>query len=240
MTTFLSIKSFKIILICVCLLDSFLGKPAFAVRRAATNEPVRRSPRVIQAIFRHENRTDPKILDKMIEELNSDSLSRLSRDDLYSSIDLAFLRGDLNTLKEMASLGIDFKSVYFGKITPLCRAVDLNNLAIVKFLLDKKVDPNQIKEDGSTALMSASAIGNMEILKVLIEAGANPNFQTIERRNTPLLQAVWHGKVDIAISLLEAGANPHHKSKGGKTAFMWATELGNAEMVDALHNIAAD
>lgn len=58
---------------------------------------------------------------------------------------------------------------------PLHLAARLGRADVVKMLLDFKVDPNiSVKGKGVTALMEASVSGHVEIVKMLLTAGADP------------------------------------------------------------------
>ena len=51
------------------------------------------------------------------------------------------------------------------------------NLAGVRQLLSQGVDPNTKTNAGYTALMGASLRGHNQIVKILLDAGADPNIR---------------------------------------------------------------
>ena len=57
------------------------------------------------------------------------------------------------------------------------------------------------------ALHIAVSEGYEDIVKLLLEMGANVSMQLTESGWTPLHLAAQHGRVDIARALLDAGAN---------------------------------
>ena len=87
---------------------------------------------------------------------------------------------------------------------------------IVKLLLDHKAD---INADGSAALYTAIVFDSLEIVRTLIENGANIN--AVDKDGlTPLMCAARNSKVEAATLLLEKGASPDAKAANGNNA--WA------------------
>ena len=106
---------------------------------------------------------------------------------------------------------------YDGK-TQLHLACKDNNIELVKELLNQEVEINTQDSDGLTALHIAN---NIEILKILIEAGANPNLQDHRSGYTPLLDSmVWWNvtKYKLLVPLTDLNL----KSSFGYTALMFS------------------
>lgn len=74
----------------------------------------------------------------------------------------------------MFSTTIDPKYIHYDGKTLLHLACKDSNIILVKELLNLGVEINKQDSDGLTALHIAK---NIEIIKMLIEAGANPNLQ---------------------------------------------------------------
>jgi Ankyrin repeats (many copies) len=64
--------------------------------------------------------------------------------------------------------------------------------------------------------MHACCSGNVQVVKLLLEAGVNMNT-TDKLERTPLMYALWYGNLQVAKLLLEAGANAHTTDKRGRT-----------------------
>ena len=95
-------------------------------------------------------------------------------------------------------------------------------------------------ENGMTALMIAAQGGYSTVVKVLLEASANPNLADEDTGGTPLIYAVESGDVETASLLLEAGADINSQNITGKTALMKAAEFGNVEIAKTLLQSGAD
>ncbi len=89
----------------------------------------------------------------------------------------------------------------------------LGNLVLVQRHLDNGVDVNaKHSEDGKTALIKAAENGHLEVVRILINNGANINTQDINF-NTALSFALENGHTKVADLLKEYGAK-EHEAKG--------------------------
>jgi len=127
---------------------------------------------------------------------------------------------------------------------------DLSNLLIqfawesssynedIKKLLELGVDVNIPDHDGDTALMAASANDNIEIVRLLLEAGANPNIHKTPPIQTPLMTASARGHIEIVRMLLDAGAKVETLDEDGWSAIMYARAQDNMDIVEMLRREA--
>lgn len=136
-----------------------------------------------------------------------------------------------------------------GKFGMVYSACHLQKKDLLSRLLHLGADPNiSFFEDGPHLL---TAIGNsteskkiISIVQILLEAGANPNFN-LNHFEFPLIRAAKNGLFTITKLLLQAGANPDVCTKNNETALFFACKKGYDDIVRLLlvagakHNIVA-
>jgi uncharacterized protein len=120
------------------------------------------------------------------------------------------------------------------KDTPLKRATEFKQLAIVNLLLSRGAKPDIADYHGNTPLIAASYQGDDQIAAALLEAGANPNAIEEIYGYTPLINAAWKGNANVVVKLLAAGADKSIKAKDGRTALVRAQQAGQSEVVRLL------
>lgn len=103
-----------------------------------------------------------------------------------------------------------------------------NQAAVIQLLQDRNTDVNY--DDGGviTPLIPAIWRGHTQIIKLLLNAGANPNI----RPASPLANAL--NNKEIADLLIAAGADINFKDKDGQTDLMTAAVEGRVALVKAL------
>ena len=97
------------------------------------------------------------------------------------------------------------------------RAAKSGDLEAVKHYLDNGVDPNALDPQfASTPLGQASLVGNIDIVKHLIGAGAGVNTRNGDG-STPLHLAAFTGQLEVVEILLQNGADVDAKTDDGNT-----------------------
>lgn len=123
------------------------------------------------------------------------------------------------------------KSNSYG-FTPLILACYYNNKEAVHFLIKKNVNLNYNTQEG-TALMAVTVKGNVDLVKILLEKGANPDL-TNDAGITALMYAVQFENKEIIELLLHYNANKYLLDTNGNSAFEYAIKTKNKEIINLL------
>jgi ankyrin repeat protein len=113
-------------------------------------------------------------------------------------------------------------------------AAKKGDVGCVKMWLAVGVSPNSnFLWLANTPLIEAAANGRIEVVKLLLEKGADVNGHN-EGGETPLHYAAWGGHVKVMEILLDHGANPTLKGTGCGTPMQWAGRGGQIEAIKVL------
>src|SRR5262249_28761310 len=96
----------------------------------------------------------------------------------------------------------------------LVEAVQKQDQKLVSTLLIQKCNVNTRSDDGSTALLWAAHWNDLEIGRLLIRSGADPNAAN-SFSMTPLSEACTNGSAGFVDLLLKSGANPNISAATG-------------------------
>jgi ankyrin repeat protein len=146
------------------------------------------------------------------------------------------LDGSLEEVKRLLLMGADIKAKNEYGLTPFELAVVGNNCSVVEYFLQLGQNPN-LERGGGTLLMSAAANGNIELLKLLLKYGADPELPG-DGKATALMSATGH--TEIFKILVNRGANIHARDNYGRTVLIWAALHGTEEAVALLCKMGAD
>jgi ankyrin repeat protein len=100
------------------------------------------------------------------------------------------------------------------------------------------------ENDGQTPLTAAAQFGRVDVVRMLLQNGADPNLRDFGPdfpHQTPLATAAMHGQLEVCRILLEAGADPNVPSSpnqpgdtGNWTALDWALQANHPAVADLL------
>lgn len=110
-------------------------------------------------------------------------------------------------------------------------------------LLRKGAPPNAVGLTGTTAVYAAALHADPTVVRLLLEAGADPNVEsTDDGEGTPLCAAACWGYDEVVRELLAHGADPGQREDGGRgySPLLWASKNGHREAVRLLLEAGAD
>ncbi|NLW45200.1 MAG: DivIVA domain-containing protein [Syntrophomonadaceae bacterium] len=110
----------------------------------------------------------------------------------------------------------------------------------IRELLDNGVSPDVAGQNGETPLMVSAYLGDEEVTRLLLEAGADPDKKEPEWGNTALMYASFQGHLEVVEMLLDYKADPNISNREGWTALMCAAYAGRPKTVQALIRGGAD
>ena len=110
---------------------------------------------------------------------------------------------------------------------PLMVAAINGNLAMCKKLVARGANPNL---PGWTPLIYAATNNQIEVMRYLIEVGADVNAES-PNGTTALMMAARGGHVEAVKLLLARGAEVNRRNQGGATALSWARR-GGFDVID--------
>lgn len=79
--------------------------------------------------------------------------------------------------KLKTELSKEYNLYFYSKLNILHIAAIMNKTNMLKYVLDNGVDINKIDKDGNTALMFGSKYGHLDVVKLLLKAGANQSIK---------------------------------------------------------------
>ena len=140
-------------------------------------------------------------------------------------------------ISQPASIGMDE-----GLLTPdvkslgqsLLGAASVGDALVVKQLLAKSADANaQDRLLGDTPLIKAVSGNHLGVARILLSAGANPNYQN-QADVSAFLLAALKGHTDMVRLLLDYGADLRSVDRYGSTALISACKRGHVETAQLL------
>jgi ankyrin repeat protein len=135
-----------------------------------------------------------------------------------------------------------------GAYVDICTAAYIGDLERVRELVDK--DPSLANRPSDyvtyyacsgTPLRNAAAGGHLQIVRLLLERGADPNLpeEHIAPRGHALYSAVYNGHFEIARLLLQKGADPNAPVESSADCLSIAMMRSDQSMIDLLCSYGA-
>jgi len=151
----------------------------------------------------------------------------------------AVINNDLTKIKYFLVNGVNPNYLNEEEyMTVLEKAIALNCSEAIYLLLQAGASVNRVSYlEEDTPLALASKLGNIKLVKQLLEKGSDVNDSGFE---SPLYYAVEGKYIEIIKILLEAGADINFRNDEGYTALKRAAQLGYLEIVKLLVEAGAD
>ncbi|MCW8125370.1 ankyrin repeat domain-containing protein [Microbulbifer halophilus] len=148
-------------------------------------------------------------------------------------------RGDMQTLREMQSNGLDINTPVLGEGTALIEAVRENNREISEFLIRSGADVNLPALGDGNPMIAAARHNRLELAKLLHQRGADLDA-AVPRDGTPLIVAIRSGHQVMVEQLIDWGADVNQSAKWDGSPLIAAAMTGNLEIARQLYQRGAD
>ena len=157
--------------------------------------------------------------------------------DTFGKSALAYAAENNDRVSAMHLLGrqADPNSHDMFRVTPLIIACKRGYLSMVKTLLkSRRLQINYTDLEGATALWHAAAQGYPDIVRALLDRGANPRMSNV-RKKSPLIAATENGHLGCVNLLLDVmRQNVDARDDSGMCALQYACEKNFTEIAETL------
>ena len=160
-----------------------------------------------------------------------------------TSLLLASWKGHGDVVQCLLDHGADLNLRDTWYNSPLTLAAHYGHVAVFRLLLDHHADVNFESSTGSTALRHVILVDKFkshrsQIVRLLLEHGANANARDHARRTPLHLVSQRPDLIEVLRILLEHGADLDVEDKDGKTPLQLSLEDGHAEVTRLLSEYA--
>ncbi|KAG7409856.1 Ankyrin-2 [Fusarium oxysporum f. sp. rapae] len=135
------------------------------------------------------------------------------------------------TIMVLIEAGANVSSANRSGLQPLHMVPQCDKSAeIIDALLAKGADLSAVSNDGLTILQSSAEVSNFDVVRLLLERGANPKLSS----DRTLLLASRHGQEWIVEHLLNCGCDLEMTDNDGCTPLLAAAQFGSLKVVRML------
>lgn len=141
-------------------------------------------------------------------------------------------------------------------------ALDHDHMEVVRFLIARGADVNAMNKAGETALSYAAQSGDLDLTRLLMDSGAQPNratapdrapailamnnnwtdvaqFLIARRADVTLHLAAYVGDLPKARDLIQSGSDVNARGQAGETPLHTAVRGGHRDLIELLINSGA-
>lgn len=163
----------------------------------------------------------------------------------YDGLFAAAHRGDVATIRQLASSGADLNTRDPKGRAPVHVAAFASEDEALRTLAEAGADMNALDGRGYDVVTIAAVADDPELMSLAIELGNDPGLVTSPYDGTALIAAAHLGHVEVVERLIAAGAPLDHVNNLHWTAVMEAVVLGDGgtnhqDVLDALLTAGAD
>lgn len=180
--------------------------------------------KLLESLSQNSAKIMQMIIDKVDKKFINDSLEG------KTPLIIAVGNSYIDTAKILIENGADVNSVDFEGWSALSYAVNNGDIEIAKLLLENKV---KIKDELLIAIKSPIVESRINIMKLLIENGANINY-TDENGFNPLNIAIESGDMELTKFLITNGANVNSLMQDGVSLIGYAIAQNNMDLLQIL------
>ena len=169
--------------------------------------------------------------------IDLDAGSTLPSNPVYN----AASNGDLDKLKVLVDAGasLDFRGGEDG-FPVITAAVLSESVPTVSYLVNTGLDLNQKDNRQFTPAAFAAVVGNLDILKLLRNGGADLSIRVFTDNQTLIMQAIRNNQTEVVDYLIGEGLDVNAVDSDGFSSLAYAAELGNVAIVESLLDAGAD
>lgn len=146
--------------------------------------------------------------------------------------------GDVRLIKILLEAGAPIEAEGCADWTPLLTAANRGEIKAVRRLFQAGANVHAGKDD--VLCYACENKNSLELVGLLLEAGATVNVVGGHRRSTPLHVATEHDQTKVVRRLLQAGAKVKTKDPNGWTPFLNAALRSSVEIVRLLIDAGSD
>lgn len=150
---------------------------------------------------------------------------------LESSYNLDIITALLKAGADINKMDSEYRSILFR--------IDPNDTNGIKYMIDNEIDLDIYCEDNYTYLSEVVRVGNVDGVKLLLDAGANPNPETADDGSLLGIDMDDNSRKIMRL-LLAAGTNPNKQDFQGNTPLHLIAERGYYKELKLLLQAGAD
>ena len=150
----------------------------------------------------------------------------------FTAVHCAAEKGNLDVLKLFKASGANIHAQSeSGHSSIMSASLGTGDCDTVRWLINEGVDVNHCNRKGLTAVHFAAWKGNVDVLKLLKDSGANIHVQTVNGGNSIMLASKGTGDCETVKWLIEQDIDVNHCDEEGFTAVHYAAQKGNLDLL---------